>query len=143
MSPDVHTVEFDHPVLRIVEALQQFEQRRLARAGRAHERQAAPRLDAQGHMVQRRRVGPGRVGEAQAAVPCRRVPEGHGRRRVIQLAGCLDQLQQPFRGAGGALQVAPDLRQGGEAAADHRGVEHERRQLAAAHAPLITSRPPP
>jgi hypothetical protein len=63
-----------------------------------------------------------------------RPAEGHGRRRVIQLAGCLDQLQQPFRGTGGALQVAPHLRQGGEAAADHRGVEHERGQLAAAHA---------
>jgi hypothetical protein len=135
MSPDVHTVEFDHPVLRIVEALQQFEQRRLARAGGPTSARLRPASIAQGQVVQGRRVGPGRVGEAhlrRAMSPVGR--QGHGRRRVGQLAGCLDQLQQPLRGAGGALQVAPDLRQGGEAAADHHRVEHERGQLAAAHA---------
>ena len=45
----------------------------------------------------------------------------------------MHQLEEPFRGARRALQVPPDLRERGEARAHHHGIEHEGRQLSAAH----------
>ena len=56
-------VEADDARLRVVEALDEREQRRLARARRADERDRLARRDVEGEVDHRRRVGLGRVVE--------------------------------------------------------------------------------
>jgi hypothetical protein len=132
------------PRTGIIEALQQFEQRDLAGAGGAHERQAAPRS-----MPGRYRPGP-RVG-------ARGVGEAHGYQAMAGLGpswprACRRPAARSVASiSSSSRSAAPAARCRSPQTSDRVAkpvptisrVEHERRQLAAAHGAADHVRPPP
>ncbi len=129
-------VQRDAPRGRIVEPQQQLQHRGLARARRADQRDRLAGLDGEADPVQRRdrrarRIAKGHVIEGDP--PAHRRPGGARGGRIAHLVLGLQQLHQPLRRAGRALDLAPDLRERRDPAGDHHRVDQELRQLADRH----------
>ena len=122
------------PGLRIVETQQQREYRGLARARRTDQRDPLARAHGQREV---RRARACRDATDSGTRRARRRPRprdgdrhGHGMRGCANLGLDREQLEQPLRGAGRALQVADHFADRAHGASDDHRVEHERRQLA-------------
>ena len=103
------------PALRIVEALGELEDRRLARARRPDHREPLARLHGQAEIVQRRRLAAASdSGRSHARTRARRAA-ARAASRARPARGCPARRRavrdEPLRRAGGAQQVAIDFRQ--------------------------------
>ena len=108
-EPRVHAVERDAPAVRRVERLEEVEERRLAGAGGADERERAPRRRAQAHAAQHLRRRPRRVRKVHLRGACASAAAGGGQDGMRQSA-----RQQTRRGR---------LRAAASAAAPRRGAQ--------------------
>ena len=130
----IGAVQQDRAGARVVEAHQQLEHAGLAGAGRTDQGDRLARRDRDVEPMQGREVGPRRIGEVdrgEAHSAARRLRQGRRLRRGRDRGPRVEQLEHPLGRPRGALQIAHDLAERPGRGRDHRGVEHERRQLAA------------
>ncbi len=129
----VDAVDHHPPRLRVVEALQQLEYRRLAGSRRTDQRQALARGHVQRQAVERRRVRSRRVVEPDLLEPDgthRRRGQRHRVARWRHRRLGREQLEQAAGRPGRPLQVAQHLGQRAHRAGDDHRVEDERRERA-------------
>ena len=144
---DVHVIDRDGAGVGIEHAVQQAERRRLARAGRAHERDGLPRLHLEGHILNRPAplvIGETYMTECDAAADPTDVhrawPVGHRRPGVEHIEEILqfgqDQqhpvdeahhLLQPADEHGGKIHEGDDLADCGETLQMQRRAQDEDR----------------
>ena len=124
-----HAVERHGARLRIVEPQDQVEDRALARAGGADDRDLLARLDVERHAVEHVGLRPRRIGEADTA---RRRPRRAGAAAAARDAPARafpaaigEQLGEPLGRARGLRQLAPDLAQLAEPACRKHREQHE------------------
>ena len=115
--------------LRIVEPQDQVEDRALARAGGADDRNLLARLDVERDAVEHVGLRPRRIGEADS---CRRRPRRAGAARAAPDAPARaisrldrEQFGEPLGRARGLRQLAPDLAQLAEPACREHREQHE------------------
>ena len=133
---DVDAVDQHAALLGVVEAQEQREDGALAGAGRADDRHRLAGLDRKAQAVQRRPVGPRRIGEGDVAELDRaerrhRQRRGVGRRRDRRLLA--EQFGQPLGRAGRLGELAPDLRQRAERAGREDRIKQELAERARRH----------
>ncbi len=133
--PQIDPVNANRAGGRIVKAQEKAEHRALAGPRRSHQGDALAGPDRQGEIIQRRNIA-ARIGESHALesylAPGRRRQGCRSRRRRNGRGG-LQDVDDPPRGAGGFLNLAPDLGQVAQTGGrDHRQ-NQQLQQIAAAH----------
>ena len=134
----VDAVEQDLALLRIVEALGELKDRRLAGARRADHREPLALLHPQAEIVERRDFAPGRVVEGhmlERELAERRLGQRDRPGGRLDIGLGLEQFGQALGCARGAQQVAEDLGQGPERPAQQPAAKHEGGDRPAAHPP--------
>mmetsp|Transcript_18179 Transcript_18179/g.28458 ORF Transcript_18179/g.28458 Transcript_18179/m.28458 type:complete len:692 (-) Transcript_18179:1735-3810(-) len=132
----VHTVQRDAPRLRIIEALDHLNDRRLARARRADKGHCFARLNIKAHTIERLNVRSAGVRECHTLKPdaaLNRRGQGHGCRDILNRVNGVKQLDQTLGRACRALQFPNDLGQGRDPARHHHGIDHKLNQRAHGH----------
>ena len=135
-AADIDAVQRYPPAHRVVEAQQQVEERRFPRSRRPDHGHGLARRNVEVEPAEDRPVRRGGIGEGRPL-------EGHGaarglgQRRRIGGRGDLgargQQVHQPLRRPGRALEVAHDLAERAERRGRHHGIEDEGREVARRH----------
>ena len=126
--PDRHAVERDRAGRRIVEPQQQMKQRALAGAGGADDRDLLAGAHRERNAVDRQRIRPRRIGEAdivETDIAARRHRQRARRCRRRDRRLDAQNFEQPFRRAGGGRDLAPDLAELAEPGRGERRIQHE------------------
>ncbi len=132
----IDAVEADCARGRIEETHEQLEDRGLAGAGGSDEGDGLAGADVEIEFGERGDLGAGRVVEGDAfegQFAAHRDRQRAGGFGFGDAVGRFDELDHALRGAGGALQLTPDLGERGDGARDEHGVDHELHQFARGH----------
>ena len=137
-KPQVDSIDADGARLRIVEAQQELEHRRLACARGTDEGDVLAGGDIERKGIQRRRIRARRIAERNRVErdrPAGRI--GHRERRVrrADLRHDREELEEPFGRSSRPLEVADDFADRADRTGDDHRVEHECGQLPRADAP--------
>ncbi len=129
---NVDSVHADLPLLRVIEAQQQFKQGGLACARRPYKSHAGPRFHLEIQPIDGRRVGARGVVETQTAhadIAAEILAEGNGVRRRDDVTFCVQQFHQALGGPCRALQIPDDLTDGAHCRGHNHGIDDKRRQF--------------
>ena len=143
---EVHPIEADQPLLGVVEAQQELEQGRLARAGGPHQGDPLTGPDLEVQVAQHRRLRPRRVGEAEPLngdMTADRPRQGEGPLGGADLGLGAQELHQPLARPGAPQQLPHDLAQVAHGAGHQHGIEQEGGELARRSAGRPGPRCPP
>ena len=109
----IDTIKRDAARLRIIEAQEKLEDRAFARAGRADNGHRLTGIDAQRIIIERRHMGPRRIGEhdlIESDGPARRDRQRNGLNGRGNVGHGVDEFDKALGGTRRHLHIAPDFR---------------------------------
>ena len=131
-----HAIKADLPRLWVIEALNQLDHACFAGPRWADKRHGFARRHGERDIVKGRRIRPRGIGEAHVIkgnLAPDRVGKWGGVGGVLYPVGGAQKFLQAFGGPCGALQLAPDFRQGRHGPRHHDRIDHELHQCPGAH----------